>query len=55
MEIFSRWAVPLVFLSIPLWGLIKRLPVYELFVTGAAEGARLCARIFPNLLFSGAQ
>lgn len=50
MEIFSRWAVPLVFLSIPLWGLIKRLPVYELFVTGAAEGARLCARIFPNLL-----
>ena len=50
METISRWAVPLCLLLIPALGLVKRLPVYELFVTGAASGARLCLRIFPNIL-----
>ena len=50
MDTFSAWAVPLLLLLIPVLGLCKRLPVYELFVSGAADGARLCVSIFPNIL-----
>lgn len=50
METFSAWAVPLLLLGVPLAGLCKGLPVYELFVSGAAEGAKLCVRILPNIL-----
>lgn len=50
MAFLSTWAVPLLLLAIPLWGLCKRLPIYELFVAGATDGAKLCARIFPNIL-----
>jgi len=50
LDFFSAWAVPLLLLLIPVLGLCKRLPVYELFVSGAADGARLCVSIFPNIL-----
>ncbi|MDO4732069.1 MAG: nucleoside recognition domain-containing protein [Bacillota bacterium] len=50
MEAISTWGIPCLLLLIPLAALRKGLPVYELFVSGAAEGARLCLGIFPNLL-----
>lgn len=47
---FAVYLVPLFMLAIPLVGLIKKLPVYDLFVAGAEEGLRMAIQIFPNLL-----
>ena len=35
---------------IPLYGLIKRVAVYEEFVTGAKEGFHVAVRIIPYLV-----
>lgn len=37
-------------LVIPLYGLMKKQPVYELFVEGAAEGVTMALQILPYLL-----
>lgn len=50
IRFFSLYAVPLVLVGIPLYGLCKKQPVYELFVEGAAEGLRMALQIFPYLL-----
>jgi spore maturation protein B len=46
----SVWAIPLLLVSIPLVGLIKRIPVYEVFVEGAKEGFQVGVRIIPFLV-----
>lgn len=50
MQLLSLYAVPALLLLIPLYGLYKRQPVYELFVEGAAEGVRMALQILPYLL-----
>ncbi|MDD3401996.1 MAG: spore maturation protein [Hespellia sp.] len=46
----SEILVPLILLSILVYGLLKRISVYEVFLTGAREGARTVARIMPTLV-----
>jgi spore maturation protein B len=46
----SRWAIPFLLLVVPLYGFLKRLPVYETFVEGAEEGFYTAIRIIPFLV-----
>lgn len=46
----SIYAIPLLLLLIPLYGLAKKQPVYEQFVEGAAEGVTMALQILPYLL-----
>lgn len=46
----SRWLVPILIASIPLYGLVRRVPVYDAFVEGAAEGLKVSVRILPYLV-----
>lgn len=49
-ESVAVWAIPVILLAVPLWGCIRGVPVYELFVEGAAEGFQTAIRIMPFLL-----
>ena len=46
----SLFMVPLLLVGIPLYGVLKKQPVYELFVEGAAEGVQMALQILPYLL-----
>ncbi|MBQ6535809.1 MAG: spore maturation protein, partial [Firmicutes bacterium] len=50
MRALSAYAIPLLLLVIPLYGLAKKQPVYEQFVAGAAEGIAMTVQILPYLL-----
>lgn len=50
LEAVSRWAIPFLLLVVPLYGLFRKVPVYESFVSGAEEGAKTAFRIMPFLL-----
>jgi len=50
MNQVALYSVPLLLLLIPAYGLLKGLPVYELFVEGAAEGAKMTVRILPYVI-----
>jgi len=50
LNIVSRWAIPLLLLLIPLYGFLKRVPVYETFVEGAEEGFYTAIKIIPFLV-----
>src|SRR5919107_97239 len=45
-----KFIIPLMLVLIPLYGLIKRVPVYEEFVAGAKEGFQVAVRIIPYLV-----
>ena len=46
----SKFVIPLMLVLIPLYGLIRRVHVYEEFVTGAKEGFHVAVRIIPYLV-----
>ncbi len=54
MKIFieeaSKFVVPLLLVLCPVYGLIKRVAVYEEFVVGAKEGFNVAIRILPYLV-----
>ena len=50
MNLVSYFIIPLILVGIPLYGLFKRVPVYEEFVTGAKEGFSVAVRIIPYLV-----
>ncbi len=50
LNTISQWAIPFLLLSIPLYGFIKKVPVYEKFVEGAEEGFHTAIRIIPFLV-----
>jgi len=50
LNVISQWAIPLLLLIIPLYGFIKKVPVYEKFVEGAEEGFHTAVRIIPFLV-----
>jgi spore maturation protein B len=50
LEIASAFVVPLLIVGFPLYGLYKRVPVYEEFVTGAKEGFTTSVAIMPYLI-----
>jgi spore maturation protein B len=49
-ELLSLWTIPFILLFIPLFGYIRRVKVYEVFVEGAGEGFQTAIRIMPFLI-----
>jgi spore maturation protein B len=50
IAILSAFVLPLMLVGFPLYGLYKRVPVYESFVEGAKEGFLVAVRIIPYLV-----
>ena len=48
--LLSYFVIPLMLVGFPLYGLYKRVPVYESFVDGAKEGFQVAVRIIPYLV-----
>ncbi len=48
--LLSYWVIPVIVVGFPLYGLYKRVPVYESFVEGAKEGFNVAVRIIPYLV-----
>jgi len=46
----SSWAIPIIILVIVLFAAIRRVRVYEVFVSGAKEGFNVGVRIIPYLV-----
>lgn len=47
---FANNIIPVIFLLIVIYGMIKGRKVYEWFLEGAKEGLTVCLKIFPALL-----
>lgn len=50
LETLSLLILPLLIVGFPLYGLLRRVPVYEVFVEGAREGFDVAVRIIPYLV-----
>ncbi len=50
LEALSQWMIPAMILLIIVWGALKRVPLYESFVTGAKEGFHIAVMIIPYLV-----
>ena len=50
MELFFTMLVPLLMASVALWGLARRVDVYDALTHGAGEGLEVLLRIFPALV-----
>lgn len=50
IDSIAVFVVPLLIVLFPLYGLFKRVPVYEEFVEGAKEGFNVAIRIIPYLV-----
>ena len=48
--VLSYFVIPLILVGFPLYGLYKKVPVYESFVEGAKEGFEVAVRIIPYLV-----
>ena len=46
----SKFVIPLMLVLIPLYGMFKRVAVYEEFVAGAKDGFNVAVRIIPYLV-----
>lgn len=49
-DYFAAIVIPLIVIAIPLYGMFKRVPVYEAFVEGAKEGFKVGVMIIPYLV-----
>lgn len=50
VQTIAAWAIPCMLLIIPLFGYLRGILVYEVFVEGATEGFHTAIRIMPFLL-----
>ncbi len=50
LDLLSVFILPLIIIGFPLYGLWKRVPVYEEFVVGAKEGFQVAVNIIPYLV-----
>ncbi len=50
IDLLSVFVIPVIIIGFPLYGLYKRVPVYEEFVTGAKEGFQVAVNIIPYLV-----
>ena len=48
--LLAYFVIPVIVVGFPLYGLFKRVPVYESFVEGAKEGFNVAVRIIPYLV-----
>ena len=50
LDLISLFVLPMLIVGIPLLGIFKKKPVYELFVEGAKEGFNISVTIIPYLV-----
>jgi spore maturation protein B len=50
VELSGLWILVLLIVGLPVYGLIRRVPVYEAFVDGAKDGFNVAVRIIPYLV-----
>lgn len=50
LDLISLFILPALIVGIPLIGILKKVPVYEEFVTGAKEGFQISVTIIPYLV-----
>jgi spore maturation protein B len=50
LEAISLWAIPVMLVTIPLAGIIRKVKVYDVFIEGAREGFEVGVRIIPFLV-----
>jgi spore maturation protein B len=50
IDLMSVFVIPVIIIGFPLYGLYKRVPVYEEFVTGAKDGFQVAVNIIPYLV-----
>jgi spore maturation protein B len=50
VNLLSYFVLPIILVGFPLYGLYRRVPVYESFVEGAREGFQVAVRIIPYLV-----
>jgi spore maturation protein B len=50
VSVLSYFVLPAIIVGFPLYGLYKKVPVYESFVEGAKEGFEVAVRIIPYLV-----
>jgi spore maturation protein B len=50
LDAISLWAIPVMLVGIPLYGMIKKVKVYDVFVEGAKEGFEVAVKIIPFLV-----
>jgi spore maturation protein B len=50
IDVISVFVLPSIIVGFPLYGLLKRVPVFEEFVEGAKEGFNVAVRIIPYLV-----
>jgi spore maturation protein B len=50
MDVLAVFVIPAIIIGFPLYGLARRVPVYEEFVAGAKEGFQVAVNIIPYLV-----
>lgn len=50
LNLISLWSIPVLLVGIPLYGVIRKVKVYEVFVEGAKEGFEVAVKIIPFLV-----
>jgi spore maturation protein B len=50
IDLLSVFVIPVIIIGFPLYGLYRRVPVYEEFVTGAKDGFQVAVNIIPYLV-----
>jgi spore maturation protein B len=50
LDLIALFVLPVLIAALPLYGLLRRVPVYEEFVVGAREGFQVAVRIIPFLV-----
>jgi spore maturation protein B len=50
VDLLSVFVIPVIIIGFPLYGLWRRVPVYEEFVTGAKDGFQVAVNIIPYLV-----
>ena len=50
IDLLSVFVLPAIIIGFPLYGLLKKVPVYEEFVDGAKEGFEVAVKIIPYLI-----
>ena len=48
--LISVWLIPAIILVVLVWGLVKKVPVYETFIEGAKDGVKVSFNIVPYLV-----
>lgn len=50
LNIISLWALPVIIVLILTMGIIKKVPIYEVFTEGAKDGFKVAVNIIPYLV-----